>query len=562
MLASFIQSLQKQKLPLQNTNRGFQSGQIFHGKVLKLFPQQTAEVQIGNQKMIAKLEVPLSADARYWFQVQPGEGKVHLKVLPMTDNTSHSQTPISSALLKQFNLPITKEHQDTVNLFLKEQLPITKASIQGASSLLEGNNDLDDGLTALKEIMTKNLPLTKGVFAGILSNIKNEPMLNLMETLQTRLNEGRLTKSGQQLLSVLNELIMTGQEKTSEKVVNDLMRIWLNPNGDTDSRNALSVLQKLSMVERKPEGQLLQELGVRLLQSSNSSLSQNASDRLAQALQNNQEVLIKHALSNELENTRGTHALLLNKAEVAGIDLKMNLGNLSEQEATLLSKVIDEMPRMNWEDSKTISDHFKSLIGKLGLDYEHNLALGLKDEVHQNLPKLDALKAMLLQVMRDDVQPSIKESAEQLLNKITGIQLLSQDSGLVQQYVMQIPLTFWNKSTELTVQWNGRKKENGQIDPDYCRVLFYLDLEYMHEVIVDMQIQNKIMNISIINDVKDIKFISQPFIEDLKNNLEKQGFKLSNIHFLSTNEQREKQQKKIPNQIYQSSSYSGVDIKI
>ncbi|WP_449619365.1 hypothetical protein [Robertmurraya sp. Marseille-Q9965] len=561
MLASFIQSLQKQKLPLQNTNRSFQPGQIFHGKVLKLFPQQTAEVQIGNQKMIAKLEVPLSADARYWFQVQPGEGKVHLKVLPMTDNTSHSQTPISSGLLKQFNLPITKEHQDTVNLFLKEQLPITKASIQGASSLLEGNNDLDDGLTALKEIMTKNLPLTKGVFAGILSNIKNEPMLNLMETLQTRLNEGRLTKSGQQLLSVLNELIMTGQEKTSGKVVNDLMRIWLNPNGDTDSRNALSVLQNLSMVERKPEGQLLQELGVRLLQSSNSSLSQNASDRLAQALQNNQEVLIKHALSNELENTRGTHALLLNKAEVAGIDLKMNLGNLSEQEATLLSKVIDEVPRMNWEDSKTISDHFKSLIGKLGLDYEHNLALGLKDEVHQNLPKLDALKAMLLQVMRDDVQPSIKESAEQLLNKITGIQLLSQDSGLVQQYVMQIPLTFWNKSTELTVQWNGRKKENGQIDPDYCRVLFYLDLEYMHEVIVDMQIQNKIMNISIINDVKDIKFISQPFIEDLKNNLEKQGFKLSNIHFLSTNE-REKQQKKIPNQIYQSSSYSGVDIKI
>ncbi|RTR35563.1 hypothetical protein EKG37_02735 [Robertmurraya yapensis] len=568
MFASFIQSLQKQNITPQNTNRSFQPGQIFHGKVLKLFPQQTAEVQIGNQKMIVKLEVPLSADARYWFQVQPGEGKVHLKVLPMADTGSHSQAPVATGLLKQFNLPLTKENQETVNFFLKEQLPITKASIQGASSLLADNHELKDGLAALKEMVTRNLPLTKNVLAGILSNIKNEPMHNLMETLQTRLSEGVLTRNGQQLLSVLNELIMTGQEKANGKIVSDLMRVWLNPNGNADSQTALSVLQKLSIVERKPEGQLLQELGARLLQNSNSSLSQNASERLARALQNNQDVLVKHALSTELENATGTHSLLSNKAQVssvvhdAGMDLKMNQANLSEQETTLLNKIIGEAPRMNWEDSKTISDQFKSLVSKLGLDYEHSLAQGFKGGEQQELQKIDALKAMLLQVIGDDVQPSVKEVAEQLLNKITGIQLLSQDSGLVQQYVMQIPLSFWNKTTELTVQWNGRKKENGQIDPDYCRVLFYLDLEYMHEVIVDMQIQNKILNITIINDVKDIKSISQPFIKDLKDNLEKQGFKLSNIHFLSTDEQREKQLKKVPNRIYQSSSYSGVDIKI
>ena len=27
------------------------------------------------------------------------------------------------------------------------------------------------------------------------------------------------------------------------------------------------------------------------------------------------------------------------------------------------------------------------------------------------------------------------------------------------------------------MQWSGRKKENGQIDPSFCRVLFYLELE-------------------------------------------------------------------------------------
>ncbi|TKC18643.1 hypothetical protein [Robertmurraya kyonggiensis] len=571
MLASFIHSLQKQNMNPQNTNRSFQPGQIFHGKVLKLFPQQTAEIQIGNQKLIAKLEVPLSAEARYWFQVQPGEGKVHLKVLHMADTGSHSQAPVASTLLKQFNLPLTKENQETVNFFLKEQLPITKASIQGAVGLLEGNNDLNDGLAALKEMVTKNLPMTKDIFAGVLSNVKNEPIHNLMETLQTRLSEGTVTKKGQQLISVLNQFIMTGQEKTSQKIISDLMRIWLNPNGDKDSQSALSILQKLSIVERKPEGQLLLEIGGRLLQNPNSTLSQNASDRLTHALQNNQEVLVKHAISTEVENGKDSHTLLLNKPEgIAKVSsfvheqARNDSKVFNEQESTLLGKVIGEVQagQVNWEDGKTVLDQFKNLVSKLGLNYEHSFGLGFKDEFLQELPKQDALKAMLLQVIGDDVQPSVKEAAEQLLNKITGIQLLSQDSGLVQQYVMQIPLTFWNKTTELTVQWNGRKKENGQIDPNYCRVLFYLDLEHMHEVIVDMQIQNKIMNISIINDVKDIKFISQPFIENLKDNLEKQGFKLSDIHFLSTNEQREKQQKKIPNQIYQSSSYSGVDIKI
>jgi hypothetical protein len=51
------------------------NGQILIGKVNKVFPDQTAEVQIGHQKMIANLEIPLRTGERYWFQVKhPIEG--------------------------------------------------------------------------------------------------------------------------------------------------------------------------------------------------------------------------------------------------------------------------------------------------------------------------------------------------------------------------------------------------------------------------------------------------------------------------------------------------------
>ncbi|MDP1417945.1 hypothetical protein Q8G35_05930 [Peribacillus simplex] len=45
------------------------NGQILFGKVNKVFPNQTAEVQISHQKMIATLDIPLRTGEKYWFQV-------------------------------------------------------------------------------------------------------------------------------------------------------------------------------------------------------------------------------------------------------------------------------------------------------------------------------------------------------------------------------------------------------------------------------------------------------------------------------------------------------------
>ena len=178
------------------------------------------------------------------------------------------------------------------------------------------------------------------------------------------------------------------------------------------------------------------------------------------------------------------------------------------------------------------------------------------------MDRQENLKSLLLSFIDESPPQLYKESAEQLLNKVTGLQLLSQDTGYFQQYVLQVPLSLWNKRTDLTVQWDGRKKENGQIDSNYCRILFYLELEHINEVIVDLQIQNRILNVNIYNDTAGIKILAKPFVTSLKDRLKEIDYHLSSVNFHHSKDQKKLEKQKNHHPIYESNYAHGVDIKI
>ena len=64
-----------------DSNPTFKNGQILYGKINKLYPNQMAEVQIGNQKILANVDAPLQTGERYLLQVQQNIGNLLLKVL-------------------------------------------------------------------------------------------------------------------------------------------------------------------------------------------------------------------------------------------------------------------------------------------------------------------------------------------------------------------------------------------------------------------------------------------------------------------------------------------------
>lgn len=572
---NFTQSQLKQDRALKSSIQSFRSGQIVHGRVTKLFPQQTAEVQIGNQKVIAKLATPLEANQTYWLQVQPGEGKVHLKVVTMDGGSALKETTNSFlGLLKQLQLPTPKENVELLKFFMKEQLPITKELLQSASALVKGTTNNGQALEAMKEMILKDLPMTKSVLFATMEGAKQEPLQSQLQQFKALLAEQPLSNTGSRLFSFINELTLTEKEKVSRQMVTQLLTTWLNGGANEKSQQALTILQKFAVIgqseEQSPLTSLSNEMKASLYRSvkneSTNQFDQLSTYKLLTLLNGERNKGAELQVYDKFLSLKEQllHGVTGQRNEGAANALPAEIPQLTRQETTMIATILKDVQAemVKWENSHAFTDHLRQLVKSIGLNYERDFSQLLKGENALEKGEENSLKSLLLKIIAENPAPPLKEAAEQLLNKITSIQLLSHESGPIQQFVMQVPLSFWNKTTDLTIQWSGKKKENGEIDPDYCRVLFYLDLEYLNEVIVDMQNQNRILNVAIYNDTDGIQAAASPFLERLKDNLAQLDYQLSSLQFHRTKEREMEETQKIMKHHFEPSSYTGVDIRI
>ncbi|WP_050614757.1 hypothetical protein [Bacillus testis] len=229
----------------------------------------------------------------------------------------------------------------------------------------------------------------------------------------------------------------------------------------------------------------------------------------------------------------------------------------------LVKKVLyQEQQQLNQPAGTMLAKELKQTIKLLGLDFEHYLAHTAKGEALKE-QNLFTLKPLLMKVLAETQNPAVKEHAELLVQKITAQQLLSYQTGPLLHHFVQIPLSFQGYSTELSMQWSGRQKDNGEIDASFCRVLFYLQLEHVDEIVVDMTVQNKVIKIDIKNEQAGLlKDLSTPFMERIKTNLEAVGYQLSGLSFEKPLSKAA--EKPLANHLFygKKSSYNGVDIKI
>ncbi|KAB7668624.1 hypothetical protein [Bacillus sp. B1-b2] len=396
-------------------------GQIVFGKINKLFPQQMAEVQIGNQKMMANLSIPLSLHNQYWFQVDLTKDKPILKVL---GEPKDGEKVNVSSLLRQLSLPETNESKALIQNLLTNNLPVTKDIVQNASMWLKDSSMLKQDLATIRLMVERNMPLTQEVFQSL-------------STVQ----------SSKGLTELLNH-----------------MQIELAKNNQSQSE----IIQLLS---------------------------------------------------------------------------KMN------QEGVSL------------ENDKPTVDLIKEVIQRVGYSYENELTNAILSQ-KELLDNKEMLKPLLLELLKSDVPASVKEVASQVIEKITGYQLLSQPVGPMMQLITEIPLRFMNQQIDVTLQYNGRKKEDGTVDSDYCRILFYLELAHLKETVIDMHVQNRIMSITVHNDKSDeLASIIQHYSEDLKRNLKEAQYTLLSITTKPLSKLTE-DTVKYGSSHMGISSYRGVDLKI
>lgn len=613
-----LKSLFNQKTTQQTKITEFRPGQIINGKIIKLFPDQVAEVQIGNQKMVAQLEVPLSANERYWFQVQPGEGKVHLKLIS-SSGEEKGQPGNLTRILSEFGLQPTKENLDLVRFFIKEQLPVNGELLKLASEWLKTVGSRTAGEDAIKMLLTRGMPVTKAAFEALYTATKEQSLVMLLEQLGKSLEAADESDTVVSLRKLLNEMLPANKTISSAAALNHLTSAWLGSNGK-QSEAALDLLQQYGAIPAKSsEKNVLQQLlsnlqnldgaeenlpeGLKFLKTVLTLIEKGDSFSARQImasfindksfpvndLADSLHFIFDRANGKDTNTQTGLQAfkqllshsnassalslLLAGKAdwEQAGLKLLEAAGRQQQagtvgMHAQLLSEAAgkaEPAPALQENGLSLLSDvKIKRFLSALGLSYEHHLSEIMKDGEVGKAQVPDTLKSLTLRLLNENPPQIVKDAAEPLVNKLTGFQLLSQEAGPIQQLVVQVPIFLGGKTSELSMQWSGKRTEDGKIDADFCRVLFYLKLQYLDDTIIDMQVQNRVMSIQIFNDQPNLKKMAEQMTPILKTKLSELEYKLSSVHFHVPGESNGRSNQRSLSELYGQKEYYGVDIKI
>lgn len=435
-------------------------GQVFLGRVLKLFPKDQALVQLGGLQVHAKLEAELEAGKSYWLQVANSSGTPELKVLDGRETGKAAEQPMK-ALLQKIGLSPTKTREAVIRTFINNNIPFTREMVAKSGEWLNMDGNQPDALSVLKEMVKQQLPFSQHVFESLLSERHGEPLNQKIVQLSEALKKENVSgKSSKQLLELLPQLTV---EATSSA-----------------STFRKSLERVLSLFGLSYEHQLLQI----------AKPTESNQDSLKQILQ----LISQDSHSEKLQ-----------------------------QEANQLLSELNKQPSMSAvEIQKAIQPELEQTIAKFAGSMNPS-------DSNQTPSKLtDTLKPLLMQVIQHTESESdhVKQQAQQLLHQLTAQQL--NGSGPFQT-MMQFPLQTGTHQSTAMLKWEGKKNKEGHFDPDFCRILFYLDLEHLKQTAVDVNIQKRHVTIRIYNETLELKELIVRLEPMLKKNLESAGYHLSSL---------------------------------
>lgn len=607
--------------------------QVFHGTIKQLYPDQMAEVQVGNQKLMAKLEVPLKVGDAHFFQVTATNPQTELKVVtgPMSQAMSPAQQ--MNQLLETMNLPKSSEMQQVLSHFMKAQLPISKEQLLAAESWMKNlpeGVDKNNALQALQRMVELKMPFNSTVFQALTQGTKTDGMsanlANLAQLLANQTGGNEALKSS--LLQQINDLAKPLNNETGGVLLARAAQTLLDQSAPTTAKlQALAALKEAGILPKQATlqnwqnmnqtastqnvstavlptqaGPMLQQIAstapeqlkpmldqVKAWVNNESLLTQSQKQQLQQLISRFEKIppskqalevfakQLQEQLTKAFSDNSATRLFTQNEQGMSAKDQLMSLikpdSNVPLNDALLrnLVKVTQDSPQPQMQsaltqaeaqvqsaaDSKAMEQAIKTVLKGLGVSYEATLASKAGDvqAVAQQM------KPQLLALIQDMQTPTaLRDAAETVMARLNGMQLSSGENGHQHQLVMQVPLEFFGKKMDATLQWNGRMKDNGKIDANFARVMFYLNMESLQQTVIDMQVQNRVVIINVYNDLPNLDTLAMSLKGALKSGLAEKEYTLSGVFIKPFGEQHTKTVTKNSNQ--PDEQQSGVDIRV
>lgn len=605
-------------------------GQIIQGKILKLYPNNKAQIQLGSKTLVAQLKVSLLLGEHYVFQVETNNDMLQLKVIT---NKLESKSPFNAAdLIRSLGLRVSNPNITMIQGLINEQIPFNKTQLATAFQLLEGVNNKQAASEILKQMIAQKTPLTEGVFSalftkkttsltdamsGLLKELQaqpnpTEPTQSIMDRL-TEMTKISLDPKNQLVTKILSEVTSNNQKtfmslKTAGLVKSELdfptwkadWETFAHQNNIVPSSVTNEELNKVRLPYALNEGVLnealtkLQENKTALQSVSQTFISKwsktinrafiselplpasafndlenEVKNRLLPLLPQLKKVEVLTLLENKpnimrqlllttqsftsasvYKNNEQLLTSLLPKNSNEGQAIKtdfllqlsqvLSLTGLTD-ENLLAQRLTEDLPSLSvWservielamretpltpQEQTTLKQEIMlrvfplltegEKISLLSLLKEKPLLLSKITPIIQSVideewggpePKLKSemsLKSMLIQTIErsESINP---ERSQQLLHLINGLQLESiKESPHFIQASIQMPGEKLHLNNDLHIEFESQKTEEGKINTDFCRIIFYLDLQHLEETIIDMHIQNRLISVTVFNDEK------------------------------------------------------------
>jgi len=599
-----------QRLPIirsSDSTSGLRDGQIIRGQILKLYPNHKAMIQIGLKKLVAQLETPLTLGDKYHFQVNVANDIIYLRMLG--EKLTEQSAKNSSTLLKQLNLKTTKDNGTFIQSLLSDNVPFNGEQLKKALRVLDQSHDKEHAQQTLKRMLAANLPITKPVFDALTSQGKNQLANQLQQLQQNLTQQVSLPPFEQYVSSYVNQLIGL-PSNTTQAVENEVLF-----DTTTNKTTFFNALKLIGMIEPEVNND---EWGTNwksyLSQSSVSSSlttgniekhdyfllnNKNGQDIISAftKIKTNQESLFdlgnqwKHLFSSRIAqsvqsqsplstseyqqmNRFISHEVLPLLPESQQEQLAKSLKNEPQSFVKLIkvmellqdnqiyrriSHFLAQIELSNDYNNQSAEQRFyqymKNFANMVGLSYESQVAENMNSQLD------NTLKGLLLQLIhQNQSEAPILEHSTKILNIINGLQLQSvNEINNILYAHLQFPGDKLGLANEVDLKFEGKKK-NGHIDSDYCRIHFFLDLNHLKETIIDMNVQNRSVTVTVYNDLKELKSMSTPFIGLLKESLESLKYHLSTVLFKPLSSKTD-QKNTLKNSTYESYT-QGMDYRI
>lgn len=577
------------------------NGQIALGKVTKIYPNNRAAVQIGSHRFIAQIETPLAVGEGYIFRIeQKNDQLLQLRVLGH-ETTDISQKQIQ-ALLRQFNLPVNMTNIQFVQALFDAAIPFSQKELQDALQVINRLGDSSKMQLLLKQMMSQKIPISENIVRALLtfqeSNLSS-PLRNALQTLHNLPQTEEVAKlkslitsmvqrpglavlqslPARELSSIIESLQLfklvpskgmkhdlassaTGTGIKQASIQQLLQALQRSSTYDSHSKSMKHLIEQYQSLQHRAnhlihEFSLIDTSG--LTKDQFTQLTQRMINDLIPLLPKEQQVIVRNILqSNQSQSLPLIQSMLHSLSSNHFYSLLLE-SLVTEDER----KVMPQNESGNFIQQRFLL-HTAQLLQSLGLSHESMI----KNMTNQfeNLPfhpfnVNNTIKAMLLNFIQED--RTTLENFQQLVHYINGMQLQTREEGNMIHIQLQVPGEKIGLPEDLMLTFEGRKKENDEIDIDFCRILFFLHLYHIEETIIDMNIQKRVISLTVYNaDHQTLTEKAKSLRGPLEQALSTINYRLSTVRFKPLEEDDRKRVKE-QEPIQQSpSSHEGFDLRI